>query len=366
MVFTDIMSEASFCAANAKDDSRKSRTGRRVSRAGSAVLPTGRSKVNDHVRGGESLGELPVRSQFVTSERSVGTAYSSRVSKRSDASGAVPTASSRTSVSVRKVEVAGEKTRGHDAVRPVSRGLHHNSPLASDVSPFDSVSVIGHPRRSRDPEFVPTQSRRNAREPSDRLATKLAEVSSRISPAVRQQVTASSPATHATRSARQGTTTLRPPSVHPSCAEGSVLENHSRASKLVISKDMLADITGTQVCADINLRVVDGHNVVVLRDGASLEVVDEEGKNVRPVVIQGKAHRQALGLPPITPRDLHDAMKSGTNGKYGIQRRGNQLVMVRTTSKGHTAAASHTSRASQRTITGTRSSAVASRIMRYF
>ncbi|BCJ03669.1 hypothetical protein [Penicillium janthinellum polymycovirus 1] len=365
MVFTDIMSEASLGAGTTHDDNTASVRSRHVIRSGRSVVPSRTDRAGDIVGDcGAGLG-VPTGSMRSSSSRSYGTGFISRGGVRSNRSMAVPTASSRTSVSVRLVEVAPEVTKGHDAVRPQSVASRRTQTALSQLSPFDSVSIAGHAKRGRDPEFVPEQQAVNAAEPSDRLAFRLAEVSSRISPAVRDRVLSSAQCSEVSGGSPSTATTYRPPSVHPSRAAASLLGSRSGASKIVMSRDILADIAGTQVCDDINLRVVRGHNIIVLRDGASLEVVDENGDAIDSVDIKDRAHRQTLGFPPLTPRDLHDALKSGTEGKYGVVRRGDALVVVRA-NRGSSAMGSGITGPPQCSAHGSRGLSVASHLLRHF
>jgi len=365
MVFTDIVSEASFGAAMANDDNRASMSRRHVLRTGRSVVPVTVEHAGDIV--GSLAGDANAPSVRVEtrSDRSYGTGYVSRRTDRSDRSSAVLTASSRTSVSRRLIEIAPEETKGYDAVRPpslaVSRLLHGQS----QVSPFDSVSVAGHAQRGNDPEFVREQQQANANAPSAQLTARLAAASSRVSPAVRSRVAMPAQCVTDVAGSSHTETTYKPPSVHPSQVAGSILGSRSRASKIVMSRTMLADIAGTQVCEDINLRVVNGHNIIVLRDGASLEVVDEDGIAVDAIDIQDRAHRQSLGFPPLTPRDLHDALRSGTGGKYGVVKRGDDFVMVRTAASGRSRATSRATGANLSTSPPTRGIAAASHLLRH-
>jgi len=109
----------------------------------------------------------------------------------------------------------------------------------------------------------------------------------------------------------------------------------SRMSKIVIDRAVLCDIAHTEVADDINLRTIGGHNVIVMRDGATFEVVDVNGDPVDPIYYDGADQRRSLGLPPLTPRDIHDAIKRSTNGKYGVSRdKGSYRVVVTEDSSG--------------------------------
>jgi hypothetical protein len=267
-------------------------------------------------------------------------------SGNSDRTASTPTHSSglRRTVST----VPSSVSRGHDnklrlvkipggGRQPSTSRSDYRRPTVEldDVSPLDSVSNApwSHGRRPA-PYAASPQEAARARLNSAELIGTLGQATSRASPAIRRRMSESKPEP----AYAPPNPFLPETSVRLAPHTGDIKRQSSRGprdstrfnavpvstpsitSKLVIDKDVLGSMAGTTVMDDINLRMVKGHNVVVLRDGASLEVVDEEGNYIFPTVREGPGARRSMGLPPVTPRDLHDRLKAGANGNYNVSR----------------------------------------------
>jgi hypothetical protein len=72
------------------------------------------------------------------------------------------------------------------------------------------------------------------------------------------------------------------------------------------------------------------HNVIVLPQGASAEVIDTSGNSIRPVPYRSRSERVALGMPSEFPHEYVDKKRRGkstTNGSSGADARSLALAV---------------------------------------
>nr|WEW73491.1 hypothetical protein [Cladosporium cladosporioides polymycovirus 2] len=331
----------------------------------------------DHVEAAdEQFDDLPELSQSVSSRTS------SRPSRRQSARVAVeasrdvesrPRVYSRAATHVRtssRVSV-GNDERQRSAVYP----LHAVTP-GDDVSPYDSVSLVGAALKRGDHEFISEQRSSRASKPAVALARELAATTDKLPPQARRRLSTSSeyrqvppgrsePSNAALSSSqhtvpswtgdtpvstRGGSTVVPPmPSLSPvHLPDGSVRTRRpntssarsnasslsfagssaTRSSRIIVDKGVLADMASVAVSEDINIRVIGGKNVIVLEDGGSFEVVDTNGDPVEPVHFDSRRQARALGLSPVTPRDLHDRLKRSSGGDLSLVKQGGDYRVV--------------------------------------
>jgi len=366
----DLESEASLGSIGVRGPSLSTRPNARFTLASARPQAAARQPIDDIVMEGEAYDEVPELAHSVSSRAS--TTRSKRVSIVDGHPELPPGYRYRPTHGYRNgsVRASSAVSAGNDER---SRLSYYPAPFASaggDVSPFDSASVVGSQEKRFNAEFVSRQHDRHANKTGAELSARLAATTDRLPPQSRRRLSSSSVrADNAVpeqliygRVSRVGFETVPEPGqpapsvcvrsqvVHPleytprdvygsevsvrtvrddtartrpaGSVVGSVRSVATASSRIVIDKSVLNDMTSAVVLDDINLRVLEGKNVIILKEGASFEVVGDDGEPVEPIHLDTPEQRRALGFPPVTPRDLHDRLKRSSGGKLSLVKQG--------------------------------------------
>jgi len=362
----DLESEASLGSFGAPGSSYSSRSRGRFSLAGSQSLRSPPLPDDLFVLEDDYADGLPDLTNSVSSRST--TKLSSKQSK-SAPTPRLPAGYVYSPSVVSKngsVRISPAVSTGNDERSRSSRYPVLQQETRGEVSPFDSVSVAGSADKCANPEFVREQREVRASKTGAALAAVLASTTDKLPPEAKRRLSVSSSgsrrvptstpiyagesvaSTLPVRSSRnnsslpswtgdtpyQSQTTVGQRSSSNASGstmrggqrrESSVVQQLSSArscvsstSKIIIDKFVLADMANTEVLDDVNMRVLEGKNVIVLKEGGSFEVVDEDGNPIEPVYFETADERKNLGFPPVTPRDLHDRLKRSSGGKLGL------------------------------------------------